>query len=424
MTAGAPEAAAAERAVDQERRRSGRVVAALRLSVVSLALVLFTCWIAFTWPAPDPLAATAIGPLAVYWALALIVFLIDRHARQYAELCWWAVPVVDVAGITAVWALSARAMADAEVFAVIPPAAFCTHIMVARLSLLPRFVVLTALTVTASYLLTRSLLGATASVQEGAVVLIFFAVGALSWFDLRRTTALLHQAVADQRERDRLSRYFPPQVADHIIHTGQGENPGELREITILFADIRKFTSLAETAEVAKVVALLNQYYTEMVEVVFWHGGTLGKFIGDGVMAYFGAPLPQDDHAARAIRCAGDMMRALELLNRDRATRGEPPVQMGIGVNTGMAILGDLGPHHLREFTVIGDSVNVAARLEALTKEVGAPILVAESTRAQAGDRFDWTEGPVAQVRGRNEAAVTWVPRFDTQDKRTLKRAS
>jgi adenylate cyclase len=173
---------------------------------------------------------------------------------------------------------------------------------------------------------------------------------------------------------------------------------------------LRNFTSLAEEMEGTRVVALLNAYHRAMVEVLFRHGGTLDKFLGDGIMAYFGAPLEQPDHARRAVACALEMVDALEGLNVERVRSGEVPLRLGIGIHTGRVVLGDIGTDERREYTAIGDAVNVASRIEGLTKAHGVPVLVSEETRARAGGTFAWHELPPSALRGRTEPVRLWVP--------------
>lgn len=153
---------------------------------------------------------------------------------------------------------------------------------------------------------------------------------------------------------------------------------------------------------------MLRAYHSRMVDEIFANGGTLDKFIGDGILAYFGAPLDQPDHAVRAVTCALDMLAALDRLNAERAPAA--PLRMGVAVHTGTVIVGDIGTERRLEYTIIGDAVNVASRMDGLTKIHGAPLLVSPTTMAAAKDAFDWDEKPALEVRGRKEPLVTYVP--------------
>jgi len=147
-----------------------------------------------------------------------------------------------------------------------------------------------------------------------------------------------------------------------------------------------------------------------MVDTIFEHGGTLDKYLGDGLMAYFGAPVAQADHATRAVQCALAMQHALERLNRARTARGEPPLRMGIGIHTGRVVVGDIGAPRRREYTAIGDAVNVAAHIEQLTKRNGAPILVSAETRACTARAVEFRTAGALDVPGKSRPIECYVP--------------
>ncbi|HET7229663.1 MAG TPA: adenylate/guanylate cyclase domain-containing protein [Longimicrobium sp.] len=214
---------------------------------------------------------------------------------------------------------------------------------------------------------------------------------------------------ARRHVRDLFSRYLDPTVvralADEDAELALG---GKRVPLTILFSDIRGFTALSERLPAETVVEMLCDYLGAMTEIVFRHGGTLDKFIGDAVMAFWGAPLPVDDHARRAVDCALEMTAELERLNaRWKAAGREADLRIGIGINTGEAVVGNIGSlKHKLDYTAIGDAVNLASRLEGLNKDMGTTIIISDATRAALPAGYEMAPLPEAHVKGK-EHAVT-----------------
>jgi adenylate cyclase len=207
--------------------------------------------------------------------------------------------------------------------------------------------------------------------------------------------------------RDTLSRYVSPDMAEEILKNPESlQLGGQRRHLTVLFADIEAFTSLSEKMDPAAVVDVLNHYFTRMVDLVFEHQGTLDKFLGDGLLAFFGAPLPVPRAASQAVACAIAMQQRLHAMQQKGST---PITGMRVGVNTGEAIIGNIGSEKRMDFTIIGDVVNVASRLLDVAREQEAPIVIGESTYREVEGNFSLKQGPAVILRGRQETTVSYL---------------
>ena len=219
--------------------------------------------------------------------------------------------------------------------------------------------------------------------------------------------AALNQMTRGLEERDRVKelfgRYVATQVSDRIVK-GEIALGGESRHVSILFSDIRGFTSMSEEMPPAQVVSFLNDYFSEMVEAVFEQGGVLDKFMGDGLMAVFGSMSDMPDHPRRAVLTALRMKSLLGKINGNRAMHGDPPISIGIGVHTADVIVGNIGSRRRLEYTVIGDGVNTCSRVQALNKEFGTTILITESTWESVKDEFECRAMPDKELRGKARA--------------------
>ena len=210
----------------------------------------------------------------------------------------------------------------------------------------------------------------------------------------------------DERERLReaFGAYVDPGLAERVLREGS-DLEGEDVEVSVLFLDIRDFTMFAETAQPNEVVSMLNSFWELTVPILLAHGGHANKFIGDGLLAVFGAPDRLRDHATRAV------LAACEIAELVHGRYGER-IGVGIGVNSGSVIAGTVGGGGRVEFTVIGDVVNTASRVEAATRETGDDVLITDATRAllPAG-RFEFDERPPVPLKGKREEVRLWVPR-------------
>jgi adenylate cyclase len=213
---------------------------------------------------------------------------------------------------------------------------------------------------------------------------------------------MLHGLREREMVKETFGKYVTPEIRDEIL-AGRIRGEGELIEATMLFADLRDFTTWVEATEPRRVVRDLNAYFTEMDQAIRAHGGLVLQFIGDEIEAVFGAPIAAADHAARAVRAALEMRRRLAAWNAGREAAGRPALRHGIGIHTGVVLAGNIGGAERLSYALVGDPVNLASRIQGLTKEFKADILISEATRARLHDDIALEELPAVQVKGRVE---------------------
>jgi adenylate cyclase len=212
---------------------------------------------------------------------------------------------------------------------------------------------------------------------------------------------IIDDITSEKRMKSTMSRYMDPGLANQILEGGEEILGGKSALATILFSDIRGFTTLTEELGAHGTVSLLNEYFTLMVDCIRKEGGMLDKFIGDAAMAAFGVPLPHDDDEDRAVRAAIGMINALRTWNIQRLAEGKKPVSMGIGLNTDTIVSGNIGSPKRMDYTLIGDGVNLASRIESLCKQYHASILISENTYKRLKGTYRIREVDRVQVKGK-----------------------
>ena len=215
---------------------------------------------------------------------------------------------------------------------------------------------------------------------------------------------VIENFVREQREKRRLSQFFSPKVLNEVVRDRDDNSLGSTRRlVTVLFSDIRGFTTLSERLEPEQVREMLREYLTEMTEIVFRHDGTVDKYIGDCVMALYNAPLEDPDHAVKAVRTALEFQEKTIEFSKRWEERLGVPIRNGVGINTGEAVVGTMGSRQRLEYTAIGDTINLGARLESITKDYGVSIIISEYTHRMLGQGFMTRELGEVTVKGKSQ---------------------
>ena len=209
---------------------------------------------------------------------------------------------------------------------------------------------------------------------------------------------------------DTFGQYIPPHLVNELSKQPKDLSlEGEAKTLTVFFCDLQNFTSISEELNPKQLNKLLNEYFTVMTEILFKHEGTIDKYIGDAIMAFWNAPMTQKEHAQRAVEAALEMERAIKTLARTFITRGWPGPTMGIGINTGRASVGNMGSKYRMTYTAIGDAVNLASRIETLTRQYRVPIIISEHTKKQL-QGITCRELDKVKVRGKHQLTRIYQP--------------
>jgi len=224
-------------------------------------------------------------------------------------------------------------------------------------------------------------------------------------------------AFTEAAEKRKVSHLFTQYVSKDVLHEVlhnykeyQKASAGTKVELTVLFSDIRGFTTMSETTPPEKIVEMLNVHFTVMAEIILRHKGTIDKYIGDAIMAFWGAPVKMDDHPEQAVLAAKEMLAALEKVNATLKERGfEHEVKIGVGINTGVATIGEIGSEQKKNYTVVGDTVNLASRLESITKEYKTPLIFSEYTYEKIKHKMNCRQLGSVKVKGREQPVTIYT---------------
>jgi class 3 adenylate cyclase len=359
-------------------------------------------------PYRAPLWVLALIAVWLTGRLAIVVYL--RRAPAYQPLRKYVMSMLDVIFFTS--AALGLGFQGAYPWVVISLFNVCTYAIVIALSGLrysTRVVVLTGVTTVVLHTIFFSL-PLTSDLRLPATMIGLLTQGSVTACASYSVASLIRMH-RDAALKDHLARFLAPELVEQMVkEPGLLQRRTERRIATVLFTDIRGFTRVSERMAPEKVVQFLNEFLEEMTDAIMDHHGMLDKYIGDAVMGVFGVPFHAEDHALRAFRAATDMRDRMVRLNATLVDRGLPELSIGIGLHTGELFIGAIGSTRRLDYTVIGDTVNVASRIEGMTRSYPVEILMSESTRQAIGDVVPLYEIATVQVKNRAEPLTLWSP--------------
>lgn len=362
--------------------------------------------------APYRASLAMLAFIVVAFAGRLVVFVYLRRDPPYTPARKYVLATLDLAVFTVAAYLLGAVRSDTEWSVIVSFFNVCTYAMAIALCGLrysTRVVVFSgiasvllhtvffAIPLPPSFRLPLVIIG----LLTQSVVTVCAAYSVASLIHMHRNSAV----------KEHLARFLPPELVEQLANEPDLlQRKTERRNATVIFADIRGFTRLSEQMSPEKVVEFLNEFLEEMTGAILDHKGMLDKYIGDAVMGVFGVPYPSDDHALRALRAATDMRDRLSALNVSLKQKQLPELSVGIGLHTGDLLIGAIGSTRRLDYTVIGDTVNVASRIEGMTRNYPVEILVSDATRVSLGGAVELYQIATVQVKNRVEPLTLWSP--------------
>ncbi len=413
-----------------DRLKGEREIAAFRIVIIAATTLMVLLMVAMGgegFTVSDTSNLIAVGTATIY---TLVLLLLITH-RGYRRWYGFASATVDVLLVSAATYLS-RYAAESSIASLVSTSSFVVYFPIILFSVRRHDPVNTLYTGILASLLYGAMIAVmaversfwvTMSASNGLVMrndmfneilkaIVLAATGFLGWAAARRFDRLFEEALRSAREREQIKDMFGRYVSDALVEKIMAKEiavEGEKRDVTVMFIDIRNFTPLAESVEPHILITILNNFFDVCIGTITKHDGFIDKFIGDAIMVVFGAPEADPRHRDAAVDCALELVSALETMNSWVRSLGvDWEFGYGIGINSGDVIVGNVGTERRMEYTALGDAVNVASRLERLTRQVSQPILVGENCAAGCTDHL--FEGPfTARIKGKSEPVKVYA---------------